>query len=1193
MIGDDAILLYNGKAVKRTPLGTVVFGNSGCLVAFTIGTISYRYYNVHKFLKKHRDNMFYKNVLTGYYQEDSFRSYRRGTLNVNDLINEKNPHKYKKWEYAEVDDIVEVKKLRPGFDSTMNTFSQYYTRAFYRFKVSDPYKVYKRVTDFPPLGVETNENNANYSIVTEEFVDLSTTSSGLFYAKNFGDFIDTDPHSLDELSIDETLSFSSSLYDENNYSKYCLAYYMTLICWKIKRIKTDILPKFAIESLSTIEDYAAYELGITGSNPQYAALLPIDKVVAELLRSWGVLAERSNTDTNLSPIDFDPILPNNPLSYSEIVDYYKALQVFYENAFYLNEDEIFKTNGSSPVDKIGRVLTTSEDSNRRLVKLFEILPESAIVTLPVSYRLEWIDSFIKTSYISDSEAFIQNVDTQHFNYSTDFEVEKRKSHERILIKILISFIGTSDVQELLDYLLSKNVEKTKFEILYYKLEDDHEDEIPIVNWFTDKVTNRKKYVKAVYELWKESIYNPLFIPSGTIANSDNLNPNCYWFTPEGLDYFEFNSSETKPTGILNFSTDTITELTNTMVIVNKTSNITYFSGQEINGEELSIGRYETITRVYVNEAGEQILPLIDDLPPTYENYHIFQPLSTIGYQENLDLQVPDMATIPAFLFFYAEEFDALNDYYALISFGVEVAIEIGLFALFGGVTSLKNIRYLKYVTKAGRATLSSSASGAPLVWAGIEGMASTLSMAASNMYAINNFLANTTNNSADLALYENQRNVFGYLTLGFGVTSGISQLAVVKSCKKLVTQIDALPAGTSYTIDPDLEILVRQIGSLNVLYSAMNSKLIAATGASSDIVYKFGQLTDDLKLSFYGDFIKYDNDFFVSINALNNASGVDHWQTLKLLNLPERTLANILLDSDLILSYSKCFNGGVLETKLYNLSITKRIEFVSVFRNVPITDIQRLENHSILVDRWFLFKQDKRTEIVNNIDIWLKNEEVKSIILSGDYATAASLYGKSLEPSILLSSHFGVKYAYTDELIGTLNDAAVIANRTDDVLLISQNLGIPEYIVEIAKDNYFKRERLMLVSKPIIGDLNNTVISYGRYSKEPNDILEWEAAIANNFANHSKLRIRNLIAHEYIEFKLIEDYGMNFNSFVGLSNMKPYDLAAHQISPRMGPLNGSMYASVGLIDNAILEVSENFSNIDAVVLSIVKKYKLN
>lgn len=40
-------------------------------------------------------------------------------------------------------------------------------------------------------------------------------------------------------------------------------------------------------------------------------------------------------------------------------------------------------------------------------------------------------------------------------------------------------------------------------------------------------------------------------------------------------------------------------------------------------------------------------------------------------------------------------------------------------------------------------------------------------------------------------------------------------------------------------------------------------------------------------------------------------------------------------------------------------------------------------------------------------------------------------------------------------------------------------------------------------------------------------------------------------------------------------------------------LNGSMYASVGLIDNAILEVSENFSNIDAVVLSIVKKYKLN
>ena len=333
---------------------------------------------------------------------------------------------------------------------------------------------------------------------------------------------------------------------------------------------------------------------------------------------------------------------------------------------------------------------------------------------------------------------------------------------------------------------------------------------------------------------------------------------------------------------------------------------------------------------------------------------------------------------------------------------------------------------------------------------------------------------------------------------------------------------------------------------------------------------------------------------------LNDDVAIANWENLLSNNITDRAIVSVVTSTESTNAIILYYNEYRLRIRLSGLDIKKRWEFLNSFKSIDNETFDLLKNDDWFIDFWFQHITDAKQSfaIVNKIKIFLNHRSCYTLLIQRKYSQVMAKFPQhSLEPSIILDDFPDVRYVYTDEPVSVLVDAANNANRTDDVAKIAKNIGVSEDIVEIAKENFWRRESLFLVDKYVGPELYDyvDVFSIGRSRKYQGDIDEWDGAIKNYFDDIESFKW--FIAHEYVEGKLMEKYGLNYTSFNKSNQLEVGNFGAHDISPvsydhKLGS-QPSGYWDGGRLDQSLFPKPNNdLSNLDLIVEKIAKFYNL-
>ncbi|WP_344930949.1 hypothetical protein [Aquimarina addita] len=199
--------------------------------------------------------------------------------------------------------------------------------------------------------------------------------------------------------------------------------------------------------------------------------------------------------------------------------------------------------------------------------------------------------------------------------------------------------------------------------------------------------------------------------------------------------------------------------------------------------------------------------------------------------------------------------------------------------------------------------------------------------------------------------------------------------------------------------------------------------------------------------------------------------------------------------------------------------------------------------------------------------IWLKYIEARPLFKTKDYDGIIKLFKGTKTESF---SYGGYKYV--------IDDAINIAKSVTDVNKISSKLGISKNVIAKVKKHFFIDEHLIKTENGF---------QVGRFEKNADDIAFWKEAengfikdvswkeegIAMNLSKaESKEYFNNLISHEYVELRLMEE-GFSFRSLKELNVRKPHDLAP--------TLNGRYAES--FFESTIPSPNSSLSNLEEIV----------
>ncbi len=777
-----AILLKNDLAKrligKKYEIINTRFDITGRLVEFTMkplpsGTnIDYLYVF---------SNLLDGTGLEGYCKRDAYEKYRNKEIKLDEFRLMSNWFD-KQFESAVPGDIFEIEKVDfYNFDGTTKNYTAYYHKFKYAFKINKIIDFYDTAQYPKPFNVITDENDPNYSVKTDISLNLLNTITGRFYTKNFGGKVGT--------------LISSGVVDSEIAKT---AYLILKISFKIFWILHDeILDKIAIQSRATLitavyHNYSLYANNKGNAGNTYNTLSYIDKVVADILHDWGAAYE-SHPLPELEPKDFF-----QGLNLTEMSQYLNTLVNLYNNLYGKREDIIFPLP-NNPDDNL--------ESTRRFKQLLELLSEESLGILPIPIRLQILDEASEMFEIFENDKGLQILT------------------EGNVLKILNSFIGYNEINTLLDYLaelkIVGKVKKTRFELLFRNMDDTHfYQNLDTDNWFSDSKDNRKTFTFLIYRHWKTSKYNFNYIPPGVTPNADGLNPNAFFLdeSPAGGNkyYAKYDQNGNIIKGsdpILEFSVQDRTSEGN-MYYYPLSEEISYETEKALNEEKVVVKQKTSNSYVYSapGPMGGVSGVATSSNSEKYGEYHIYQPISILGYQANMELTIPQVDLIPAFLFYYAVDFDKLKDIDAGIEFGLQVALEVGLFFATGGVSvieDLRYLRYLKYVTNINKAReLAIPATEAVLFWRGLEAGSQVVSVTASIFTSYFTYRSATTNDPALAELNKKISYFFLALTFATAGSAIYSRNRTVKSAKEVVAEIDHL---TSQSIPHQLPADVKQV----------------------------------------------------------------------------------------------------------------------------------------------------------------------------------------------------------------------------------------------------------------------------------------------------------------------------------------------------------------------------------------------
>ncbi len=576
----------------------------------------------------------------------------------------------------------------------------------------------------------------------------------------------------------------------------------TLMCFKILLIERQLFSKIIDNASMAIVNAAADR-----SNLNISDLTDIQQTIFILKKNWGYFYT-GPTSPYPHRQNFSAILPGIPEPYSFSM-YLNSLNYFYKQIFRIQDI----------------LLAKSEDE--RLSFLLKILPYSALDVIPVSIRLKALKDIMGHDMPDEIENFA--------------------------MRIIYSFTELES-DAFLDFLLKiENGTDSNFQIIYRKMDDNRLARYPFVGWFADGASNRKYFTYAVYKAWKTSKYNSSYIPPGTTPNTDNLNPAAYFISdPRGIDYFK--NTET----VLAYSPGPTTTFTTFGYINNAISKVVYQS--DINGIVLNVDQVLKKQNSTSSRYGTSVYE--SEEKSKFATYHLYQPIALLHYMPDLEIEMPQTPLMPAFLFHYIEEFDRLKDMDAGYSLLINVTIEAMLFYFTGGLSTLRDLRYLKYSTEIGQAMRGVVT---PIrlieVWRGLEAGSQVIALSSSVLSSVSQYIATTSNDPATKEAAEKVSRFFLYLSLASSVGATYARVKAVNAAEDVLATIPNLPPGAPTLPQEVIDLLTTLKGAKAVSVAFFENVLntLELDGALNRVLARYNLFTEAEKFSFWQDFAKLNN----------------------------------------------------------------------------------------------------------------------------------------------------------------------------------------------------------------------------------------------------------------------------------------------------------------------------------------------
>lgn len=1032
------------------------------------------------------------------------------------------------FEYAQNSDSITIDRLE------FNEPAKYYKQKKYFLTVTEPDMDFFSPEKYTDFVLDRSEN-------------LLPTPSGRFYQKNIP-AIDSEP------------------IKKQRYTKT-----ITLIAFRADLICRDIFGIISKENISTIKQ-AVFKKYQQGDGSQYNSLLKIDQIIGELLKDWGYIDQVEPTY----------IFDGKSCEFAEA--YYNSMSSFYSSLRGADKNTYFGYDShNNPLDFNGRPITNDgiiqpggamgqatqqeknkADNERRINILLKHLTTAGIGLLDYDTRLGFVADILNKPSLpkeSGSELTQNNI-----------------------LKVISTFANPDDADPFLNYLLKKNNGNLlNFQNLYYKIiEYIIEIDIPVLGIpVGNKERSRKVLVYTLFTIWNYSKYNPSYIPAGVTPNSEGLNPNSFFLTTPGKYYFEKQNGEPATDKSLEFEAIEVGQ----DVIFNY-----YKVDEEFHQEKIRIRKYEG--RIY------NIQDKVTDLW-----YHLYQPIFIMGYQ-NVESDkkekfcIPEFPRVPAFMFFYFKELEEKKNTNALINLGVQVTSDLLLMYLTGGASELLEVRYLKYLSESGKILLNpnlyKNATNVVRLW-NIVNTSEQISFIASTFANFATYLSETSNNPKDQEFYERMRNLAFLVMLGTGFGSLIAQGKAVKEADVILGML-GLPEVTVILNDDAKKFLISLAQTekyLDSIVDKISMTFVPSTGIDpAPLLNAVQALTKEQKIAFYFDFIHLGKEDLLKMGKVVNGEviAVSNWKKLLAVGSSDRNTIAIITDISKTNLMERFYKEIPIKKILEASGYDRRWTFLNSFKNIDSATFNRIKLYPKSIYVFFNHNPEGQISLSQNANVWLKYFEARKLYKNQQWSEIAHLFHPSMNSPINASVTFnslpGQKWIndgdieFTEQIAHGISD---IINNSNDVSAIAKYLNVSENIVSFAKENFFKKDRFLLVELP-----DETLkYSYGRFVKTTEDLLDWKNAVEGTLEDINSFKC--FIAHEYIEGKLIDNYGMGYRSFDVFVDFQPFSFGAHDIAVR---IDNGKYVPISRITDPP-QLKSDLTNVDEIVKWFEEFYKLD
>lgn len=373
--------------------------------------------------------------------------------------------------------------------------------------------------------------------------------------------------------------------------------------------------------------------------------------------------------------------------------------------------------------------------------------------------------------------------------------------------------------------------------------------------------------------------------------------------------------------------------------------------------------------------GDPTEPAFTDITTSnFGIFHLYHPIFLQGYKADLDLVIPEQPSVPAFLFHYYQDYEYLKEIDAGINLFINITVDFGLFFITGGVSTLTNLRHIKYLSQIGKA-LRNALKPSELVtfWAAANSSTQALTLTASTVYALSQYTSLVTN---DLERKNMAVKLSDWMLASMLISIGpaiVAERRAITTAKAFVNEVELLnnagkplvPAGTTVkqiAALNDAIIVATKVGGDEVfIINKIISKLTALGTDGNDIKTLFNSpaFTLELKLSFYTEFYNLsDVNKWKKLNT-NNAKAIENWKDLKAINAADRTQITLLLSQKRVDGIKKYYTIEALKDKLEALPFKTRMAFIDNFDYTNITIFNKFVTNPELITYWKRYFDDK------------------------------------------------------------------------------------------------------------------------------------------------------------------------------------------------------------------------------------------